>query len=344
MESHPVIKQLLVPCATALVLLPSGSTAQAPCAPIVYYPCMPVVYYPSVIVAQPTYYTTMGVSRVDCPPAVATVAPTQPTIVPERMAEPKKPEEKKPEEKKSVKVEPTLEFSKPREAEASPLVKPVGNKEKEPMKEPAKEEKIPALDIPTKPVAKPVEKSVEKLPEPKKMDLPSFDFAPPVLPVTPGPKPPESLPKIDSSALPIPMTVKPQDTPKAAVPPVKSDVNLPSFDIPLPMGEPAKQVEANKTSVSKASPIAAERESRFDVFPVDGAAPASPTAKRQIGFINKSARDVLLTVDGQSVVLPASMAIRTELPAKFTWQLGTDDERKEAVGNTCPGLDIVIRK
>jgi hypothetical protein len=341
MESHPVIKQLLVPCATALVLLPSGSPAQAPCAPVVYYhPCMPVVYYPSVVVAQPVYLNSVVVA--DCPPAVATVGPTQPTIVPERMAAPKKPDEKKPEEKKSVKVDPPLEFSKPREAEASPIIKPAGNKEKEPAKEPVKEDKIPALDLPTKPAPKPV----EKLPEPKKTELPAFEL--PILPdapvPAPAPKAPESLPKIDSTALPIPNVVKPQDTPKLEVPPAKGDLNLPSFDIPLPMGEPAKQVEANKTSVSKASPLAAERESRFDLFPVDGAAPASPTAKRMIGFINKSAKDVLLTVDGQSVVLPAKSLIRAELPAKFTWQLGTDDERKETVGSTSPGLDIVIRK
>jgi hypothetical protein len=332
MESHPVIKQLMVPCATALVLLPSLGNAQAPCAPVVYYhPCTPVVYYPSVMVAQPVYLGSLPYG--DCPPALATVAPTQPTIVPERMAAPKKPDEKKPEEKKSVKVDPPLEFSKPREAESSPMVKPAAaTKEKEPVKEPAKEDKIPALDLPTKPTPKPVEKPSE----PKKTELPAFEL--PSLPDAPTPKKtPDTLPKIDSTALPIPMTVKPQDTPK-------NDLALPSFDIPLPMGEPAKQVEANKTSVSKASPIAAERESRFDLFPVDGAAPASPTAKRLIGFINKSAKDVLLTVDGQSVVLPAKTVIRAELPAKFTWQLGTDDERKETVGNTSPGLDIVIRK
>ena len=327
-----MIKQLLVPCATALVLLPSGSIAQVPCAPIVYYhPCTPVVYYPRVMVAQPVYLGSLPYG--DCPPAVATVGPSQPTIVPERMAPAKKPdekkrEEKKPEEKKSVKVEPPLEFSKPREAEASPMVKPAAaTKEKEPVKE----EKIPALDLPTKPVPKPVEKPIE----PKKMELPAFEL--PTLPDAPAPKSPGTLPKIDSTALPIPMTVKPQDTPK-------NDLALPSFEIPLPVGEPAKQVEANKTSVSKASPIAAERDSRFDLFPVDGAAPASPTAKRLVGFINKSAKDVLLTVDGQSVVLPAKTLIRAELPAKFTWQLGTDDERKETVGSTSPGLDIVIRK
>ncbi len=329
-----MLKQLLVPCASALVLLPSGSTAQAPCAPVVYYPCSPVVYYRSVMVAQPTPIYSYVNAGSDCPPAVATVAPAQPMIVPERMAVPKKPDEKKPEEKKSVKVDPPLEFSKPREAEASPMVKPAANKVKEPMKE----EKIPALDLPSKPVTKPE--------DPKKLDLPSFDFTPPSLPVTPAPKSPESLPNIDSTALPIPKTIKPQDTPKLEVPPTKGngDLNLPSFEIPLPMGEPAKQVEANKTSISKASPLAAERESRFDVFPVDGAAPSSPAAKRMIGFINKSARDVLLTVDGQSVVLPAKTLIRAELPAKFTWQIGTDDERKEAVGNTSPGIDIVIRK
>ena len=60
--------------------------------------------------------------------------------------------------------------------------------------------------------------------------------------------------------------------------------------------------------------------------------------------MNKSARDVQLTIDGQTTTLPSKNVLKVELPAAFKWQIGAEPERSEKVPDNSPGIDVVIRK
>ena len=60
--------------------------------------------------------------------------------------------------------------------------------------------------------------------------------------------------------------------------------------------------------------------------------------------MNKSGRDVVLTVAGKLTTLPRGHALQMTLPAKFAWQIGGDKEREVTVPDTAPGVDVVIRR
>ncbi len=243
---------------------------------------------------------------VNCQPTTGTVLPDKgPTIVPERM-EPKKPQ---------VKAE-------------------------EPKTTPVKAEE-PA---PIKPVA------VEPKPEVKQVVPPTERIPPPAVP----PAPPSSKPdlgKLDFDIPPIgdvPLA-KPQpapgDTPKKPADAPKPPEKLPEFNFDLPKveggGGVAQPVEANKKTVVNSSPLS-DKVSEVDVYPRDGK--NIMAAKRGVTFVNKSARDILLTVDGQTVTLPSKTVMTADLPAAFKWQIGGEAERSEKVPDGSPGVDVVIRK
>lgn len=305
--------------APAAVLFAAGlAPAQYPvyCPPL-YHPPLPVV-----VCCPP-------VACVPCPPAVGAVGsatpnkpgePRTPQIIPERMPEKEQP-------KKETKADPPAsprEFATPKPAEPTPEPKtdvtPVGGNVPS----------IPAPAVPPAPAPKPKPKEPE--PTAAKPVLPPFEFTPP----------PAELPKATDTLPPLPLPTK-TDAPTAEEK-VKAPGSLPAFDIDFPKGPAAQPVEANKPVVAKASPLSGVREVMFDVYPVDGPAPASPTAKRAIGFINKSDRDLLLTINGQMVTLPSKNVLRTELPAAVKWQIGGGEERDLKVPPTAPGVDVVIRR
>jgi len=287
-------------------LFPVVSFAQYPCyRPVYVVPCGPVTYAPRFVVAQP-----IAVGTVDCAPGVAIVGtPAEaPKPVPKVMDAPKKQEPKIEEKKGAAALPLSTPLSQPREAEG--VITPAASLA------PRDTPTIPAMQLPLAPAPAPA---------PVKLETPKKD----VLPDINGDLPPLEfvLPKLLDQA-----------KPDAAAKPTRPEI--PTFEIPLPMSQP---VEANKKQVTQASPLNAERNNRVDIYTVEGEAPSSPTAKRVVGFINKSARDVLLTVDGQSVVLPAKNLIRAELPASFTWQIGGEAAKSQVIGSTVAGLDIVIR-
>lgn len=300
---------------SAAVLFAAGlASAQYPVyCPPVYYPPLPVV-----VCCPP-------LACVPCPPAVATVLPSKPTepktpqIIPERMPEKEQP-------KKETKAEPPApprEFATPKPAEPTPEPKadvtPVGGN-------------VPPIPPPAVPMT-PAPKPKEPEPTAAKPSLPAFEFPPP----------PAELPKATDTIPPLPLPTK-TDAPKGEAK-VGAPGPLPAFDLDFPKGPPAQPVEANKPVVAKASPLSGGgREVTFDVYPVDGPAPASPAARRTIGFINKSDRDLLLTIDGQMVTLPSKNVLRAELPAAVRWQVGGGEERDLKVPPTAPGVDVVIRK
>lgn len=345
-----MVRQLLVPVLLAVVLIPDWASAFNPCSPPVYLPpCQPGY----VIVSGPVYGRPVG----DCVPTVGTVAPQKgPTIVPERMEAPKKPEVKaEPPKEIPAKAE---ELAAPKPAEASPVKTP------EPL--PIK----PVVPMPVKPIepapVKPAEpKPVEPQPESKKIvpptgndriptpavppapptkpDLGKFDFEIPPIGDLPPVKPEPVKPEPIKPAQPEPAKPEqPKTDPKTAEKP-KTPEKLPEFNFDLPKADTgvAQPVEANKPTTANSSPLA-NKLTEVDVFPREGSNVVS--VRRGVSFVNKSARDITLTIDGQTTTVPSKNVLRVELPATFKWQIGGEPERSEKVPDGSPGIDVVIRK
>lgn len=312
-------RQLLVPTLLALLLAPDWAAAFDPC---VCPPPVVVTHCPPVIVHAPL---------LNCTPTLGTVAPPQkgPTIVPER-TEPKKPEvTADPPKTMPVKAEepapakpaplPPVKFEEPKAVEPAPI-KPVAV---EPKQEPKLV--VPPTDRIPSPAVPPAPPKTLTKPDLGKME---FDI-PPIGDVPQAkPQPAEGT---KSPELPKPAAVAPQ-------PPEKlKEFN---FDLPKVDGGLAQPVEANKKTVVNSSPLADQPV--VDVYVRDGKDVV--TAKRGVTFVNKSARDILLTVDGQTTTLASKTVLTVELPAAFKWQIGGDPERSEKVPDGSPGVDVVIRK
>lgn len=292
-----------------LLCVPAAALAQYPYyPPVVYGPCPPVYRLPCPPVTPP-----------GCAPTVGNIAPDKappadpPKVLPERdKAEPKKDEPKK---QVNSEVLPMPTKMATPTAIDTPEVKPTGGST----------EKLPPINVPAQPP--------EKLPEFKPLpeSKPKEEALPPLpkLGNLPESKP-DTLPKMDLPKL---------DGTKAG--------DLPKFDPlpPLPKLNDgyAQPVEAKKTSISKASPIGEQPTWIVDVYPVDGPAPKSPGEKRSVGFYNKSNRDLLLTVNEESVILPSQHFLKATLPANSKWQIGTGEVRDLTVPTAAPGADVVIR-
>ncbi len=167
-------------------------------------------------------------------------------------------------------------------------------------------------------------------PTPPKSD---FDFTIPKDNSTPLAKPREAdgdLPPLGDKLPPKPEPKK-DDKPKDDKP--KGEKS--GFDVEFP--KLAQPTEANKTIV-RSSPLADERGTVADVYPRTGSGP------KQVVFVNKSGRDVLLTVDGKTTTLPTKNVLKIEAGAKIVWQVGGEAERTDSVPAESNGLDVVIRK
>jgi hypothetical protein len=165
-------------------------------------------------------------------------------------------------------------------------------------------------------------------------------------------------PKTDSVKIPAqniptdPMPMKtgstslsPETTPKTPQPakrkPLlssKGDSGLP----PLPLLPPGP-INGTK-STSKSSPLMNKPRPVVDIYPVEGAPPASPSVKRKVGFFNHTDRDLKLTVEGQTITLPKRHYIAAEVPANFDWKLGDGPKQHTAIPTAAPGVEVVIRK
>jgi hypothetical protein len=88
------------------------------------------------------------------------------------------------------------------------------------------------------------------------------------------------------------------------------------------------------------------RESRYyDAYSVGGSLPAADGTDRcSVRFWNLSGRDVVLTVDGQSVYLAAGRSMTRELPRQFVWQVQGRAGQGERVPAGEGALEIVIRR
>ncbi|OWK37653.1 hypothetical protein FRUB_06773 [Fimbriiglobus ruber] len=115
------------------------------------------------------------------------------------------------------------------------------------------------------------------------------------------------------------------------------DPSLPPLTIPTGSAEPPA------TSTSKSSPLADKRPI-YDVVPVDGTPPTNPADARKVGFFNQSEKDVHLTVQGQSVTLPARHHVSATVSASFTWKLDNGPEQRTEVPTAAPGVEVIIRR
>ena len=116
------------------------------------------------------------------------------------------------------------------------------------------------------------------------------------------------------------------------------DASLPPLLVPTPAND------TPGTSTSRSSPLNASRRPGYDVIPVDGPAPATPSAKRSVGFFNHTDRDLQLTVEGQTITLPKRHSVTADVPAKFTWTLEGNLEQITEIPLAAPGVEVVIRR
>lgn len=175
----------------------------------------------------------------------------------------------------------------------------------------------PQPEAPAAPPFKPVVPAADK-PDPPTMP-------PLVIPQAPAPKPaaptPAAPPPGDPTA-PKGLDLKPVNPAAPEVP-------------PLTLPPPPKET---KTSYRLPAPARSAR-----LIPAAGPAPADPTAPRKVVFVNLSRSAVVLTVGGETAVLPARHELTATVPARFRWRLDGGDERTAELPADAPGAEVVIR-
>jgi hypothetical protein len=220
--------------------------------------------------------------------------------------------------------------------------------------EPGRTEAAPSAPKPVAPGIPPGGRSAAAPTAPRENPVRPTEFArpesaaPPKEPAAPvGGAPRIEIPQLPVAGAPgqSDKSHKQADPPKgdeAKIPPLVP--RLPDPDVP-PLTIPQLPVEprpAARPSTSKASPLT--ESPRVDVYPVDGPPPASPQARRKVGFFNHTDRVVRLTVEGETVMLPGRHFVAAEVPAKFAWRINGGEERRTEVPATAPGVEVVIRK
>ncbi|HET6576444.1 MAG TPA: hypothetical protein VFG68_22785 [Fimbriiglobus sp.] len=200
--------------------------------------------------------------------------------------------------------------------------------------EPTKPNPAPAAPRPVAPGVPPGTAAADPGGAVKPTEFAKPESAPPPEP-KPTPKP--DIPKLQVPQVPLPGAADTPKTEDVKIPPLVPRLSNP--DMP-PLTLPQVPVEGG-TSTSKASPLTGT--ARVDIYPVDGPPPASPGAKRKVGFFNHSNRDLTLTVEGESVTLPRRHYVNARVPAAFTWKLD-GAERQTEIPAAAPGVEVVIRK
>ncbi len=135
--------------------------------------------------------------------------------------------------------------------------------------------------------------------------------------------------------------IPPTQVPMGTVPPVPDPAALaPRFPAEAD-GLPALGLPTLPGVTAKSSPLSGG--ARVDIIPVDGAQ-AVGAATRTVGFFNLTDRNVILTVEGHTVSLPAKHQIAATVPAGFRWKFGDGDEQKTTVPAGAAGVEVVLRR
>lgn len=161
----------------------------------------------------------------------------------------------------------------------------------------------------------------------------------PVVPATDKADPPTMPPLVipqatpPKSATPTPAAPNNPTAPKGLdLKPVNpSAPEMPPLTLPSP--------KETKTSYRVPSvPVVSAR-----LVPAAGPTPADPTAPRRVVFINLSRSAVVLTVAGETAVLPARHELTATVSARFRWRLNGGEDRVTELPAAAPGADVVIR-
>ena len=110
------------------------------------------------------------------------------------------------------------------------------------------------------------------------------------------------------------------------------------------VGNSSRQRSKTSSGGAQSSPItSAPRELKVNVYPAGGnVRPTGGTYK--IAFYNHTDRALELTIDGQTVALPARSYINAQLPARFTWKCGDRPAATATVPADAAGLDVLIKE
>lgn len=203
---------------------------------------------------------------------------------------------------------------------------------------------LPTASVPNKPDSA---RMNEPLPLPKfpaaeapkdlvgfpKLDVPkSPDFTP--IPV------PKEMPKNPGAAIPSAAPAPPEGLiPSPGVPELPDPKKAPLPGLTLPPVSPT----GPKETIARSSPVTGERrEMTVSVFPAGGQVLAS--GYKVVGFFNHTEHELSLTIEGQSVRLPAKNYLHAKLGPTFTWSHGNQPPVREAVPADASGLDVVFRE
>ena len=188
----------------------------------------------------------------------------------------------------------------------------------------------PVAPAPRTPAAPKVTQDPPAQPVPAKPDAPAAPA--PTAPKVGAPRTAADAPEgRPADAVRIPATV-PVIPVTPAAPAAPDPVRLPPLVPRVPGNEgglPPLKI-APPTTTSFSSPLADRRS--FEIVPVVGAVPA-PGALRSVGIFNRTDRDVTLTVEGETVTLPAKSYVTAAVPRKFAWKLGAGEpQTTEEIG------------
>lgn len=332
-------------CAAALFALAALPDWASGCWVRWYAPAYSYSYSVPVYCAPPVVYYAQP-----CPPP-AFVYPCPPVAFVPHAAPPMRAPK--------VETKPQARSDEPLSKPISEPVKPAGNTEPAPGPKPKPQDPpakldFPGIGIPVPPL--PVPSKPDPKPEPKappKLEIEEPKLPPLVLPTKPdtgieAPKLPplDAPPKADDGAPKLP----PIELPKLGAP------KLPPIELPgapaIPQPAPAPDalpplslppdapVEPLKIE-AKASPL--PRELKVSVFAAAGAN-AAGNAMRKVGFYNHTKRDLLLTVEGKQVKLPAMTYLHAQLPAVFVWKCDDRPAERATVPDTASGIDVLFRE
>lgn len=304
-----LLRPLLFLGFSALLLVPDWSTARPFRRSFAYAPApCPVAYsYPAPVVSYYAPPVVYSAPVAYAPPLVYGTPVCQMTVAPAV------PVASVPATPPGPRVFPER-TAEPKAAEPKPTIQPKSPEPKPEAQAPpprviqtvGNEERLPPMPVPLQP--RPVA-------DPQPLPRLPVDFAQP-----------KAITEESQKPAPIPATPEP----------AKPAADLPQFELP-----PLPELAPPKTT-AKSSPLNADGVA--DVYPVAGPAPADRAAARTVGFVNKSARDVILTVAGRMTTLPRGQYLQLKLPAQFAWQIGGEPARDVTVPDTAPGVDVIIRR
>lgn len=113
-----------------------------------------------------------------------------------------------------------------------------------------------------------------------------------------------------------------------------------------PLAAPsAAPPSAGPIQSGKGQPEVTESRSFYEAFKVPSTSTDKPASERcAVGFWNLTGRDVTVSVDGKSQVIPRGKTVRLQVDRQFVWQVSGREAQTEKVPMENSGLEIVLRR